>query len=109
MQTSRRRADRFAFLHSKSYYVILLIAATGVQADYALTIQGLSHGFVETRPLFWLHFAALFALITAMFAVMYPVNRMVAERTSLAVAIALPALPILSNAMILMTGSSPFV
>jgi hypothetical protein len=108
LQTSQRRAD-FAFLHSKSYYIILLVAAAGVQADYVLTIEGISHGYTETRPLFWLHFVGLFALITAMFAIMHPVNRMVAERASLAAAIVLPALPITSNVLVLMTGSSPFV
>ena len=108
MQTGRQRAD-FAFLHSKPYYIILLVAAAGVQADYALTIEGVSQGFVETRPLFWLHFVALSALITAMFAVMHPVNRAIAERASLAVAIVLPALPIASNVLVLTTGSSPFV
>ena len=85
------------------------MAAAGVQVDYALTIYGLSQGFVETRPLFWLHFVGLFALITAMFAVMHPVNRAIAELASLGVAMVLPALPIVSNVLVLTTGRSPFI
>lgn len=98
-----------SFLHSKSYYIILLIAAAGVQADYILTIEGLSSGYVETRSFFWLHFASLFALITLVYFVMHPFNRKTATLTSLAIALVMPALPIASNVMVLVTGRSPLV
>lgn len=87
----------------------MLVAAAGALADYALTIHGVSLGFEETRPLFWLHLPALAGLVTMMFAIMYPVNRAVAGRACLAVAVAIPLLPIVSNLMVLAFGSSPFV
>ena len=101
--------NSFSFLHSRSYYLVLLVAAVGVQIDYALTIHGLSLGFEETRPLFWLHLPALFGLLTLMFALAYPFNRVVASRFCLALAIAIPSLPILSNVLVLTVGESPFV
>lgn len=107
MQASQ--LDHFSFLHSRSYYLVLLIAAIGVQADYSLTIYGLSLGFEETRPFFWLHMPALFGLVTLMFAIMYPVNRAVASRACLAIAVVVPSLPVVSNLMVLAFGSSPFV
>jgi hypothetical protein len=98
-----------AFLHSKYFYAALLIAFAGAQVDWVLTAFGLVLGYSETRPFFWLHAVALFAVIILVHAFFYARHPKITNYVCLAFAITSPAIPIISNAMTLATGSSPFL
>lgn len=100
---------RLSFLNSRGYYITIIVALLGVIVDYSLTIQGLSIGYQETRPYYWMQTIGLFGIITAIFYIMNPLSKKVASITALLFAIAMPLLPIISNIMMLTVGWSPLI
>lgn len=105
----QRPSLQLSFLKSSSYLITIIVALLGVIIDYALTIHGLSIGYEETRPYFWLQTVGLFAVITVLYFIMNQVKRKAAMVVGLAFAIVMPALPIISNVMMLTLGWSPFI
>lgn len=103
------KAISSAFLHSKYFYASLLIAFAGAQVDWVLTAFGLVLGYSETRPFFWLHAVALFAVIIMVHAFFYSRHPKLTNYLCLAFAAASPAIPIISNVITLTTGRSPFL
>lgn len=77
--------------------------------DWVLTSFGLVMGFTETRPFFWLHAVALFAVIMVMFRIFYNRHPTMTNYMCIAFAVASPAFPVISNVMVLVTGKSPFL
>jgi hypothetical protein len=97
------------FLRSKYFYISLVIAFSGAQMDWVLTAIGLVLGFTETRPFFWLHAVALFAVIIVMYTIFYNRHPRMTNYLSMVFAAASPAVPVISNVAVLATGQSPFV
>lgn len=107
MLEPNRDVDRF--VASKYFYISLVVAFTGAQVDWVLTAFGLVLGYSETRPLFWLHAVALFAVIFAMYALFYKRRPKLTNYLCLVFAVTSPAVPITSNLMVLITGRSLFM
>ncbi len=98
-----------AFLSSRHFYVSLVVAFAGAQVDWVLTAFGLVLGYSETRPFFWLHAVALFAVIFLMYLSFHERRPKFTSYLCLAFAIASPAVPIASNLFVLIMGRSPFL
>lgn len=98
-----------SFIYSKSFYVVLTVAAVGAMIDIVLTTVGLAHGYVETRPFFWLQFVGLSSVITLMYLIMYKVDRQLVFIAALIFAIVMPLIPTVSNVSVLLAGNSPFL